>query len=84
MMQDRGLFHDGTGAFGSVVLRGAGELFGRGDRVDAEWRLFYPIPDHATQVNPRHAGIWGPEEAEPLTGAGGPWRKRTTDAEEHA
>jgi glucose-6-phosphate 1-dehydrogenase len=56
------------------AMRGLGELFGRDDIVDAQWRIVEPILDDATPVYPYESGTWGPEEAQALIGRDGPWR----------
>ncbi|HET6196610.1 MAG TPA: glucose-6-phosphate dehydrogenase, partial [Acetobacteraceae bacterium] len=56
------------------AMRGLGELFGREDIVDAQWRIVEPILDNVTPVYPYHPGSWGPEEAAALIAADGPWR----------
>jgi glucose-6-phosphate 1-dehydrogenase len=56
------------------AMRGLGELFGRGDIVDAQWRVVEPILDDATPVYPYEPGTWGPDGAEALIGPDGPWR----------
>ena len=56
------------------AVRGIGELFARDDIVDAQWRVVEPILDNATPVYPYQSGTWGPQEAEALIGADGPWR----------
>ena len=56
------------------AIRGIGELFARDDIVDAQWRVVEPILDNATPVYPYQSGTWGPQEAEALIGADGPWR----------
>jgi len=56
------------------ALQGAGELFGRDDIVDAQWRIVEPILDDVNPVYPYEPGTWGPKEAEALIGADGPWR----------
>ena len=60
------------------ALRGLGELFGREDIVDAQWRIVEPVLDDATPVYAYHPGTWGPDEAEALIGADGPWRDPQT------
>jgi glucose-6-phosphate 1-dehydrogenase len=64
------------------AVRGLGELFGRDDIIDAQWRIVEPILDDATPVYPYAPGCWGPPEAEALVGADGPWRnpRLTPDA----
>ena len=54
------------------AMRGLGELFGREDIVDAQWRIVEPILDNVTPVYPYQPGTWGPEEAEALID--GAWR----------
>jgi glucose-6-phosphate 1-dehydrogenase len=56
------------------AVRGLGELFGRDDIVDAQWRIVEQILDDATPVYPYEPGTWGPTEAEALIGVDGPWR----------
>ena len=56
------------------AMRGLGELFGRDDIVDAQWRIVEPVLDDATPVYPYESGTWGPEEAQALIGRDGPWR----------
>ncbi len=40
-----------------------------------------PILDNAALVYPFHAGTWGPDEAQALIGADGPWRNPNIAAE---
>jgi glucose-6-phosphate 1-dehydrogenase len=56
------------------AMRGLGELFGRDDIIDAQWRIVEPVLDDVTPVYPYAAGTWGPPETEALIGADGPWR----------
>ena len=56
------------------AIRGLGELFGRDDIIDAQWRVVEPILDNATPVYRYKPGTWGPDEAEALIGADGRWR----------
>jgi glucose-6-phosphate 1-dehydrogenase len=56
------------------AMRGDGELFGREDIVDAQWRIVEPILANPPPVAEYEPGTWGPEEAEALIGADGPWR----------
>ena len=56
------------------AMRGDGELFGRQDIVDAQWRIVEPIlgsPPACVEYEP---GTWGPEAADALLGSDGPWR----------
>src|SRR5271165_1919810 len=51
------------------AMRGDGELFGREDIVDAQWRIVEPIlaaPPACVEYEP---GTWGPEAAEALIGS---------------
>ena len=58
----------------SDAMRGLGELFGREDIVDAQWRIVEEVLDDAAPVYPYQPGTWGPIEAEALIGDDGPWR----------
>ena len=64
------------------AMRGVGDLFGREDIVDAQWRIVQPILDNVTPLYTYAPGSWGPDEATQLIGADGPWcdpRGATTD-----
>jgi glucose-6-phosphate 1-dehydrogenase len=63
------------------AVRGLGELFGRDDIVDAQWRVVDPILDDVTPVYPYQPGSWGPAEAEALIGSDGPWRNPQVESE---
>jgi glucose-6-phosphate 1-dehydrogenase len=63
----------------AIVFVGA--TGGRDDIVDTQWRIVEPILDNATLVYPYHPGTWGPEEAQALIGADGPWRNPNLAAE---
>jgi glucose-6-phosphate 1-dehydrogenase len=56
------------------AMHGNGELFGREDIVDAQWRVVQPILDDVTPLYPYEPGSWGPDEATQLIGGDGPWR----------
>jgi glucose-6-phosphate 1-dehydrogenase len=56
------------------AMHGLGELFGRDDIVDAQWRIVEGILDDVTPVYPYQPGTWGPDEAVALIGPDGPWR----------
>lgn len=56
------------------AMRGDGELFGREDIVDAQWRIVEPILANPPPVIEYEPGTWGPEAATALIGADGPWR----------
>jgi len=64
------------------AVRGLGELFGRDDIVDAQWRIVEPILDDVTPVYPYEQGTWGPNEAEALIGSDGPWRNPNPEMEQ--
>ena len=64
------------------AVRGLGELFGRDDIVDAQWRIVEPILDNVTPVYPYEKGTWGPNEAEALIGSDGPWRNPNPEMEQ--
>jgi glucose-6-phosphate 1-dehydrogenase len=55
------------------AMRGIGDLFTRQDLVDAQWRIVEAVLDDATPLYPYQPGSWGPDEAEELIGADGPW-----------
>ena len=59
------------------AIHGIGDLFGREDIVDAQWRVVEPILDNVTPLYTYQPGTWGPAEAEELIGADGPWRNPT-------
>ena len=56
------------------AMHGNGDLFGREDLVDAQWRIVQPILDNATPLYMYQTGSWGPDEATQLIGGDGPWR----------
>jgi glucose-6-phosphate 1-dehydrogenase len=64
----------------SDAMRGIGDLFGRQDIMDAQWRIVDPILDGAPLPITYAMGIWGPEEARQLIGADGPWHDPTPTA----
>ena len=64
------------------AMHGIGDLFGREDIVDAQWRIVQPILDDVTPLYTYASGSWGPDEATQLIGGDGPWRDpRVTKAE---
>ncbi len=60
------------------AMRGDGELFGREDIVDAQWRIVEPILESPPPVVEYEPGTWGPEPADELIGSDGPWRNPET------
>jgi len=56
------------------AMHGIGDLFGREDIVDAQWRIVQPILDNVTPLYTYDSGSWGPDEATQLIGGDGPWR----------
>jgi glucose-6-phosphate 1-dehydrogenase len=56
------------------AMRGLGELFGRQDIVDAQWRIVEPVLASPPPCLDYEPGSWGPEAAVALIGADGPWR----------
>ncbi len=56
------------------AMRGNDELFGREDSIDAQWRIVQPILENPPPPLEYAPGTWGPEAAEALIGADGPWR----------
>jgi glucose-6-phosphate 1-dehydrogenase len=56
------------------AMRGIGELFGRQDIIDAQWRVVDPVLENPPPCHEYQPGSWGPEAAETLIGTDGPWR----------
>jgi glucose-6-phosphate 1-dehydrogenase len=56
------------------AMRGNGELFGREDIIDAQWRIVQDILDDVTPLYTYAPGSWGPDEADRLIAGDGPWR----------
>lgn len=61
------------------AMQGKGDLFGREDIVDAQWRIVQNILDDATPLYVYEPGSWGPDEAIQLIGDDGPWRDPQVD-----
>ena len=55
------------------AMRGAGDLFGRQDIVDAQWRAVDTVLGDAVPCQIYEPGTWGPAAADALIGADGPW-----------
>jgi glucose-6-phosphate 1-dehydrogenase len=55
------------------AMHGIGDLFGRQDIVDAQWRIVEPVLDEVAPPVTYAQGSWGPEEANQLIGPDGPW-----------
>ena len=55
------------------AMRGIGDLFGRQDVVEAQWRAVQPILGNGSPLYEYKPGSWGPDEADQLIGAFGPW-----------
>ena len=58
----------------SDAIHGIGDLFGRHDIVDAQWRIVEPVLGAAAPPITYAEGSWGPEEASELIGPDGPWQ----------
>ncbi len=56
------------------AMHGNSELFGREDVVDAQWRIVDPVLADPPPCREYEPGTWGPEAADALIGADGPWR----------
>ena len=56
------------------AMHGNGDLFGREDIVDAQWRVVQHILGDVTPLYKYETGTWGPDEATRLIGRDGPWR----------
>jgi glucose-6-phosphate 1-dehydrogenase len=57
----------------SDAMRGVGELFGRQDVVEAQWRIVEPILGNVTPLYIYQPGTWGPDETSQLIARDGPW-----------
>ena len=55
------------------AMHGIGDLFGRQDIVDAQWRIVETVLDEVAPPVTYAQGSWGPEEANQLIGLDGPW-----------
>jgi glucose-6-phosphate 1-dehydrogenase len=55
------------------AMHGIGDLFGRQDIVDAQWRIVDPVLDEKVPPIPYGQRSWGPEEANQLIGSDAPW-----------
>ena len=55
------------------AMLGVGDLFGRHDIVDAQWRIVEPVLDEVPAPIPYAQGSWGPDDANRLIGEDGPW-----------
>ncbi|MBV9290184.1 MAG: glucose-6-phosphate dehydrogenase [Hyphomicrobiales bacterium] len=55
------------------AMRGDNELFGRQDIIEAQWRIVDSLVEAPPAVHEYEPGSWGPQEAEALIGAAGPW-----------
>jgi glucose-6-phosphate 1-dehydrogenase len=62
------------------AMRGNNELFGRADTIDAQWRIVEPILTNPPEVQDYEPGSWGPDGANALIGADGPWRNPAAPA----
>ncbi|MGP6191116.1 MAG: glucose-6-phosphate dehydrogenase [Vulcanimicrobiaceae bacterium] len=56
------------------AMRGTEDLFARQDQVEAQWRIVDPILGDSAPVYTYEPDTWGPDEAQRLIGADGPWR----------
>ncbi len=63
------------------AMRGDSELFGRQDIIEAQWRIVEPILRDPPACFEYEPGSWGPEAANALLGAYGPWRDPKPPAE---
>jgi glucose-6-phosphate 1-dehydrogenase len=62
------------------AMRGVSDLFGREDVVDAQWRIVEPILADPPPYHEYEPGSWGPEAADALIGAHGPWHNPAPSA----
>ena len=65
------------------AMHGVGDMFGREDIVDAQWRVVDPILDDRTPLYTYEPGSWGPNEAEQLIGVDGPWHNPIVASDAH-
>ena len=56
------------------AIDGQGDMFGRQDIIDAQWRVLDPILNIQTPLYTYKPGTWGPVESEQLIRPDGPWR----------
>jgi glucose-6-phosphate 1-dehydrogenase len=66
------------------AMHGIGDLFGRHDIVDAQWRIVEPVLDEGAPPIPYPQGGWGPDEADQLIGPDGPWHNPQPTAPRNA
>ena len=55
------------------AMHGVGDLFGRQDIVDTQWRIVETVLYEVAPPVTYAQGSWGPEEANQLIGLDGPW-----------
>jgi glucose-6-phosphate 1-dehydrogenase len=55
------------------AMHGVGDLFGRQDIVDAQWRIVEAVLNLEAPPIAYAQGSWGPEETNELIGTDGPW-----------
>ncbi len=55
------------------AMSGNAELFAREDAVEAEWTVVDQVLGDRTPLYTYEQGSWGPDEAQQLVGADGPW-----------
>jgi glucose-6-phosphate 1-dehydrogenase len=55
------------------AIHGIGDLFGRHDIVDAQWRIVEPVLNETAPPVIYEPGSWGPEDANRLIESDGPW-----------
>jgi glucose-6-phosphate 1-dehydrogenase len=62
------------------AIEGVGDMFGRQDIIDAQWRVLDPILNAQTPLYTYKPGSWGPVESEQLIRPDGPWRDPKVEA----
>ncbi len=55
------------------AMSGNAELFAREDAVEAQWTVVDQVLGDSTPLYTYEQGSWGPDEAQQLVGADGPW-----------
>jgi glucose-6-phosphate 1-dehydrogenase len=57
----------------SDAMRGESARFTRQDGIEEAWRVFQPLLDHPSSVQPYAPGSWGPPAADELLAGSGRW-----------
>lgn len=68
----------------SDAMAGKGALFTREDAVEAAWAVVDPVLKNHPGAQPYKPGSWGPNEADRLIAADGPWHNPVLSEEEYS